>query len=89
MFGHFTSTIELEGDERFSDFSLGEHDLFVNSKITPKISFLGETQVAPLNSHGYGSADFKVSMERAAEVRIPRVVEHHRGKDAHPGQLLE
>ena len=65
LFGHITSTIENEGDERFSDFSLGEHDLFVTSKITPKISFLGETVVAPLNSHGHGSADFKVSMERA------------------------
>ena len=67
LFGHITSTIENEGDERFSDFSLGEHDLFVTSKITPKISFLGETVVAPLNSHGHGLADFKVSMERAAK----------------------
>ena len=50
MFGHFTSTIELGADEQFSDISLGEHDLFVQSTITPKVSFLGETVVAPLLS---------------------------------------
>ncbi|MGB1619348.1 MAG: hypothetical protein ACPHBM_06965, partial [Flavobacteriales bacterium] len=65
MFGHFTSTIELGADQQFSDISLGEHDLFVQSTITPKVSFLGETVVAPLNAAGHSAADFKVSIERA------------------------
>ena len=65
LFGHLTSTVEQEGNDRSSDFSLGEHDLFVRSQITPRLSFLSETVVAPLNAHGHGSADFKVSMERA------------------------
>ena len=65
MFGHFTSTIEQGEDEQFSDISLGEHDLFVQSTITPKISFLGETVVAPLNAAGHNASDFKVSIERA------------------------
>jgi len=65
LFGHFTSTFEMEGGEQFSEFSLGEHDLFVTSKITPKTSFLGETVVAPLNASGHGSADYKVGIERA------------------------
>jgi hypothetical protein len=65
MFGHFTASIEQDGDEQKSDFSLGEHDFFVQSKITPRISFLSETVVAPLSAMGHSSADFKVSIERA------------------------
>ena len=48
MFGHFTANVELENDEQFSEFSMGEHDFFVQSKVTPRISFLSETIVAPV-----------------------------------------
>lgn len=66
LFGHITADIEDEDGEVHSDFSLGEHDFFVQSKISPRISFLGETIVAPLNVSGHdGSPDFKVSIERA------------------------
>lgn len=65
IFGHVTGSLEQENSERHSDFSLGEHDFFVQSKITPRISFLSETVVAPLNVVGHGMADFKVSIERA------------------------
>lgn len=64
LFGHITASLEEEDGERHSDFSLGEHDFFVQSKITPRFSFLSETIVAPLNVSA-GSADFKVSIERA------------------------
>lgn len=65
MFGHFTASAEQDGDEQKSDFSLGEHDFFVQSRITPRISFLSETVVAPLSAMGHSPADFKVSIERA------------------------
>lgn len=65
MFGHFTSNLEWEDDEMLSDFSLGEHDFFVQSKISPRFSFLSETVVGPVNSMGHSAADFKVSLERA------------------------
>jgi len=65
IFGHVTSAVEQENNERFSDFSLGEHDFFVQCKTIPRISFLSETVVAPLNVAGHGMTDFKVSIERA------------------------
>ena len=65
MFGHVTANIEQENSESYSDFSLGEHDFFVQSRITSRFSFLSETVVAPLNASGHGSTDYKVSIERA------------------------
>lgn len=70
MFGHVTSTIEQDGDDQRSDFSLGEHDFFIQSKITPRISFLSETVVAPVNAMSHDGMDhngveFKVGVERA------------------------
>ena len=65
MFGHMTSSVELEDDEYLSEFTLGEHDFFVQSKLTSRFSFLSETVVGPVNSMGHGSADYKVSIERA------------------------
>ena len=65
LFGHMTSTIEESGGNRFSEFSLGEHDLFVTSQFSPRISFLGEIVVGPLGSSGHGMADYKVSIERS------------------------
>ncbi len=64
MFGHVTANIEQENGESYSDFSLGEHDFFVQSKISPRISFLSETVVGPINA-GHGASDYKVSIERA------------------------
>ena len=65
LYGHVTTTLETEGDESYSDFSLGEHDFFVQSTISPRFSFLGETVVGPVNSQGHSAADYKVSLERA------------------------
>lgn len=65
LYGHMTANTEWENDVFYSDFSLGEHDLFVTSTITPRFTFLSETVVAPVNTEGHGSADFKVSLERA------------------------
>ena len=65
MFGHFTANVELENDEQFSELSMGEHDFFVQSKVTPRISFLSETIVAPVSDDHHGGADFRVSIERA------------------------
>ena len=65
MFGHLTSTAEIIENDWQSDFSLGEHDFFVVSKITPRISFLSETVVAPTGGMGHSSSGFKVSIERA------------------------
>ncbi len=65
FFGHIDANIEQEFGELNSDFKLGEHDLFVQSKITPRISFLSETIVGPTGNSGQGTADFKVSIERA------------------------
>lgn len=61
FFGHFDSFHESEfSGENINSFSLGEHDLFVNSKLTEKISFLNET-VINVNADGV----FKSSIERA------------------------
>jgi len=65
MFGHMTSSVELEDDGYLSEFTLGEHDFFVQSKLTSRFSFLSETVVGPVNSMGHGNADYKVSIERA------------------------
>lgn len=65
LYGHLTSNLELEDNEFASDFSLGEHDLFVQSTISPRFSFLSETVVGPVNSQGHSAADYKVSLERA------------------------
>ena len=65
IFGHVDATIEQEFGEQNSDFALGEHDLFVQSKITPRISVLSETIVGPTGTSGHGAADYKVSIERA------------------------
>lgn len=60
-FGHIEAIVEQEeGSDLLSTFSLGEHDLFINSRITDRISFLGET-VVTLNSAG----TFRASIERA------------------------
>jgi hypothetical protein len=65
LYGHLTSNLELEDNAFASDFSLGEHDLFVQSTISPRFSFLSETVVGPVNSQGHSAADYKVSLERA------------------------
>ena len=65
MFGHISSSVELEDNQYTSGYSLGEHDFFVQSKLTSRFSFLSETVVGPVNSMGHGNADYKVSIERA------------------------
>lgn len=60
-FGHIEGRLLKEkGREALGSFSLGEHDLFITSRITDRISFLGET-VVTLNSAG----SFRASIERA------------------------
>lgn len=60
-FGHIEGWLTKEnGQPSLGSFSLGEHDLFITSRITDRISFLGET-VVTLNSAG----QFRASIERA------------------------
>ena len=65
LFGHMTSSISLQDKNPSSEFSLGEHDFFVQSKIAPRFAFLSETVVGPSNGMGHSGADYKVSIERA------------------------
>lgn len=64
FFGHQdVGLYNLTPDQPFgsrSAFSLGEQDLFINSQINDRISFLGETVVKPL-----ASGSFIPSIERA------------------------
>lgn len=61
-FGHINSYATWDSDftNPFTSFSLGEHDFFVNSSITDRISFLGET-VVTLSRDG----SFNANIERA------------------------
>jgi hypothetical protein len=60
IFGHQTFSIEKEeSEELFSNYSIGEHDLFVTNNFSKKWSFLGEIIVGPT------STGFKSSIERA------------------------
>lgn len=64
FFGHQdVGLYNLTSDQPFgsnSAFSLGEQDLFINSQINDRLSFLGETVVKPL-----ASGSFVPSIERA------------------------
>ena len=39
MFGHLEAVAEQDGGENYSGFSIGEHDFFVTSQLTDRISF--------------------------------------------------
>lgn len=47
MFGHLEAVAEQDGDENYSGFSIGEHDLFVTSQLTDLVSFLSEMVIKP------------------------------------------
>ena len=60
MFGHLEALAEQDGDAHFSGFSVGEHDFFVTSELTDRISFLSETTIWPQGGQG----GFGASIER-------------------------
>ena len=60
MFGHLEAVAERDGGEDYSAFSVGEHDFFVTSALTDRISFLSEITVNPQG----GSGGFATSIER-------------------------
>ncbi len=61
FFGHIDVFHEDEvGEDIFNSFSLGEHDFFVTSQITDRISFLSENVIKLTSSGG-----FAASIERA------------------------
>ena len=41
-FGHLEFTFDRDEDGRHASFSIGEHDFFVNSSLSSKVSFIGE-----------------------------------------------
>jgi hypothetical protein len=60
MFGHLEATAEQEGDDHYSGFAVGEHDFFVTSSLTDRISFLSEMVINPKG----GAGGFSTSIER-------------------------
>ena len=60
MFGHLEAVAEQDGGENYSGFSIGEHDFFVTSQLTDRISFLSEMVINPQSGEG----GFKTSLER-------------------------
>jgi hypothetical protein len=59
MFGHINTVATLK-DQKFNSYmQIGEHDLFVTSQITDRLSFLGEFVVTPR------AGAFAASIERA------------------------
>jgi hypothetical protein len=61
-FGHLEYTLEHEHQKINSFFSLGEHDVFVQAKITKRISFLSEVTIK--YDHA-SSSKFAIGLERA------------------------
>lgn len=60
MFGHLEAVAEQDGDENYSGFAIGEHDFFVTSELTDRISFLSEMVINPQG----GAGGFSASIER-------------------------
>ena len=61
-FGHLEYSLDYQHQKINSYFSLGEHDIFVQAKITKRISFLGEVTVK--YDHA-SSSKFGVNLQRA------------------------
>lgn len=61
-YGHIDYDVYIEGEEASSYLEIGEHDLFITSALTNKISFLSEMVVKPSSS---ASTGFAAGIERA------------------------
>jgi len=61
-YGHMDCDVYIEEEEVSSYVKIGEHDLFITSALTNKISFLSEMVVKPSSS---ASTGFAASIERA------------------------
>jgi len=61
-YGHIDCDVYVEGGGATSFINIGEHDLFITSALTNRISFLSETVVKPSSSSSTG---FAVAIERA------------------------
>jgi len=61
-FGHQELSVNIKDTTPYGYFGIGEHDFFITSKLSPRISFLGEYVVRPSSASPSG---FLASIERS------------------------
>jgi hypothetical protein len=61
-FGHLEFTLDRDSEGRHASFSMGEHDFFVSSSLSDKISFIGEYVI---KFNGKSATNYLPSIERS------------------------